>query len=87
MLQAFPCPIIHLHSSGLQILPSILSFAVPPVIEVTLDPSGPSLESLLPTMRDIQLKAPLQVFGTVTQIERVINELEPSGLACLVLES
>jgi hypothetical protein len=86
ILEAFPYPIMHLHSVGLQIIPSILSAAVPVIVEVNIDPAGPPLEKLLPIFRQIQAQAPLEIFGSPEVIRACLEALDPTGLACLILE-
>ena len=86
ILEAFPYPIMHLHSAGLQILPSILNSAVPVIIEVNIDPSGPPIEKLIPLFSQVQDKAPLEIFGSPHVIQVCLEKLDPTGIACLLLE-
>ena len=86
VLMAFEYPLIHLHSAGLQILPSILAMEKLPVIEVHVDPSGPSLETLMPTLKQVQAVAPLQIFGDQDKVLCCLKEL-PYEVAYLILES
>jgi hypothetical protein len=87
VLASFECPIMHLHSEGLQIIDSFLGIENQPVIEVNIDPAGPPLNELIPIFRAIQNKAPLEIFGTVDEIGTCLQELSYDGLACLILES
>lgn len=84
--EEYPYGILHLHSGGLQILPALLEDPCPPVIEINIDPAGPSLDRLLPTFAEIQRHTRLEVLGTQEQIERCIRELPAAGTAYLVLE-
>jgi hypothetical protein len=87
VVQSFACPIMHLHSVGMQIADPFLLMEKRPLIEVNIDPSGPGLERLLKTFESIQAKASLELFGTAEDIEACLRALTPTGLACLVLES
>jgi hypothetical protein len=87
VLTSFECPIMHLHSEGLQIIDSFLGIENQPVIEVNIDPTGPPLNELIPIFKTIQDMAPLEIFGTVDEIHTCLEELSYDGLACLILES
>lgn len=86
VLQAFGYPILHLHSSGLQIIESFLKMEKYPVFEVNIDPSSPDLNRLLTTFKRIKSSAALEVFGSPQEIQVCLEELTPDGLACLILE-
>jgi hypothetical protein len=86
VLEAFPYPMMHFHSAGLQFLPSILLASVPVVIEVNIDPSGPPVEELIPVFRGVQQAAPLELFGSPAVILACLEALAPAGLAGLILE-
>lgn len=83
-LAAYPAPVMHLHSAGLQILPSVLAATPPPVVEINLDPSGPALDDLWPKLRCAQQAAPLEIFGTREQVERCLHEWPDVGVAYLI---
>jgi hypothetical protein len=87
VLLSFECPIMHLHSEGLQIIDSVMGIENQPVIEVNIDPAGPPLSELMPIFKLIQQNAPLEIFGTVDEIRTCLDELAFDGLACLILES
>jgi len=87
VLGSFECPIMHLHSEGLQIIDSFLGMKKQPLIEVNIDPAGPPLSELIPIFKTIQNTAPLEIFGTVDEIRTCLEELSYDGLACLILES
>jgi hypothetical protein len=83
---AYPNSILHLHSGGLQVVPSLLKAACPPVIEINLDPAGPGLDGLLPILSSIQRQTRLEILGTQAEVERCLVELRPERTAYLVLE-
>ena len=87
VLGSFECPIMHLHSEGLQIIDSFMGIENQPLIEVNIDPAGPPLNDLMPIFRTIQNEALLEIFGTVDEIRTCLEELSYEGLACLILES
>lgn len=76
--------IIHLHSGSLHTVDALLEVERPQAIQVTLDPlpSGPPLETMLPTFRKILASKPLIVDGTLseTEVRTVQDELPADGL-------
>jgi hypothetical protein len=96
--RAWPNPIFHLHSAGLQVLDGVLGFldgaddvrdAIGEVgggdraLNVDLDPSGPSLERVLPMLAGVQARGvPLHVLlWDLDRLRAVTEALSPSGLA------
>lgn len=87
VLQAFADPIVHLHSVGVHLAPSLLKSDRVPVIEVNIDPSGPAVQELLPAFQDIQISAPLEIFGSLPDIQSCLDGLSHQGLACLLMKT
>ena len=81
--EAWECQIFHLHSAGLQIVDDVLPFLGGRALNVVIDPAGPSLEALLPTLRHVQeANVPLHLgLGHRDQVEPITRALEPAGLA------
>ena len=52
------------------------------IIEIDIDPSGPSIMKLLPTFKEIQKHNPLLISGEFTkaEIRKLLNTLSPRGL-------
>lgn len=86
VLSAFPYPLIHLHSAGLQILPSVLKAHPTALIEVHIDAGGPPVEALVTRLRHVQEVAPLLIFGDHDPVMACLEQLSPRGLAGLILE-
>jgi hypothetical protein len=84
VMRSFKNPILHLHSVGLHILPSFLIMDQPPIIEVNIDPAGPSIKGLLPVFKQIQAATPLELFGDEAVIQKCIDGLPANALACLI---
>jgi hypothetical protein len=84
ILHSFKNPILHLHSVGLHIVPSFKEMDHPPIIEVNIDPSGPSIEELLPIFKKIQAATPLELFGDKAVIQKCTDGLPANALACLI---
>jgi len=87
VLSAFPYPIIHLHSAGLQPLPSVLKAHPVPLIEVHIDDGGPPVEALVTRLRHVQEVAPLMIFGDRDAVMACLEQLSPRGLAGLILRT
>lgn len=86
VLSAFPYPLIHLHSAGLQPLPSVLKTHPAPLIEVHIDDGGPPVEALVTRLRHVQEVAPLLIFGDRDPVMACLEQLSPRGLAGLILK-
>ncbi len=78
------CSIIHLHSGSLHTVDVLLDVEHPRAIQVSLDPepSGPAVESLVPTFAKILSAKPLIVDGYLTegQIAHLLGALPHGGL-------
>lgn len=73
-------PLLHIHTSELHCLP--LWAEIPGLtIEVTMDPTGVTLEQVLPTLRQLQNKMPLMLqVQNDAEYERALADLSPVGL-------
>ena len=76
---------IHLHSYSLHTVEALLAVERPHALQVSLDPetSAPTLEELLPKLRQILAVKPLIVDGPMTeeQVEFLLGELPHDGLS------
>jgi hypothetical protein len=77
---------LHLHSAALQNLPAVLQLRGLRALELSNDPSGPDLDSLIPAAQAVQAAGlPLQFSNwqrplRAGQIRRLLQELDPAGL-------
>lgn len=81
-IEAFDYTVIHLHSIGLRVVDDLLSLDKLAGIQVLVDPSGPSVEELIPDLAKIQERKPLMVEGEFTEeeVELLLSNLSPRGL-------
>jgi len=83
-IEACPSAIFHLHSPGYHQIDILLGVLNGHALEVNLEPSGPSLEKLLPTFQKVQeRKIPLLLSNDWQQVEELGAVLSPHGLAIL----
>ena len=77
--------LFHLHSAGLHQLDHVLGQLHGRAVNVTIDPSGPSLEELLPILERVQERhVPLHVLVFSREHARLVEQcLQPHGLAIL----
>jgi hypothetical protein len=77
--------LFHLHSGGLHVLEPVLGLLHGQALNITVDPSGPSLDALLPVFRRIQEGGiPLHVLVfSPDDARRLQASLSTSGLAIL----
>jgi len=80
--EAFDYSVIHTHSGCPQLAEWTLQVDGLKAIEVTIDPTGPTLEESIPFWNRILAKKPLIVSGPVTQdqLDMLVSRLTPSGL-------
>lgn len=89
MCTQFPYGFVHRHSAALHNIESLCQLSQQWAVEVTLDPSGPHLEKIIPVLKKVQeSRHPLIVFGIseTETLQRLLNTLLPQGL-CLILQS
>jgi hypothetical protein len=87
--ESFPYGFMHRHSVSQHNIPDLLGLPAGWAIEVTLDPTGPSIEELLPLFRRLQgARRPLILFGVrdAGELRALTESLSPSGL-CLILQT
>lgn len=87
IVASHPFGYIHRHSASAHNLSALLDLAPSWGIEVTVDPTGPSVAELLPFLRQIQdRKRRLIVFGLTgaAEVELLVNGLSPRGLCVTV---
>lgn len=85
---AFPYGYIHRHSVSAHNLTALLDLETPWAIEVSMDPTGPSVSEMLPIFRQIQERGrPLIVFGLEDEadVAELTSNLSPRGLCVIVL--
>jgi hypothetical protein len=81
VVDAFDFHVLHTHSVG-QLSEWALELPHLGAVEVTLDPTGPSLEALIPKLRTIAAVKPLIVLGVLTerQVSLLTSSLPGGGL-------
>jgi hypothetical protein len=87
--QVFPYGYIHRHSVSQHNIPALLEMNRNWAIEITLDPTGPTVGELLPLLRRLQAAGrPLILFGLAQpeQVQEVMAELPARGL-CLIMQT
>jgi hypothetical protein len=80
---AWETAMFHVHSAGLQIIDDVLEWLEGRALNVSLDPSGPPLEAILPILRRVQerrIPLHLETYDRV-QARLLVEGLSPSGLA------
>jgi len=83
--RAWDSAIFHVHSAGLQITNEVLEWLDGRALNITLDPSGPPLDAILPILRGVQeRRIPLHVLtADPAQARLLVEVLSPSGLAIM----
>jgi len=87
--QAFPYGFMHRHSVSQHNLAGLFDLNPTWAIEVTLDPTGPTVAELLPTLQAVQAaRRPLILFGLrdAAAISELRAGLSPRGL-CLIVQA
>jgi hypothetical protein len=81
VVDAFDFHVLHTHSYG-SLAEWGLELPRLGAIEMTIDPTGPSIEALIPRLRAITAKKPLIVLGVLTerQVSLLTSNLPPGGL-------
>ena len=81
LLGAFDHSIRKFHSSSLQVLDDATGLAAVRGVQITVDPTGPTLDDLIPVFRRVQRRLPLLVNCTSQETANTLaNALEPKGL-------
>ena len=77
--------LFHVHSGGLHVLEHVLALLRGQAVNITVDPSGPSLDALIPVFRQVQERGiPLHVLVfSPDDARRLEASLSTSGLAIL----
>jgi hypothetical protein len=87
MSAAFPYGYIHRHSVSRHNMLGLLATNPRWAIEVTMDPTGPRLEEMLPLLQELQkARRPLIIFGLTeeTEVRELVRRLSPKGLCVIV---
>jgi len=87
--ESFQYGFMHRHSVSQHNIPDLLALPAGWAIEVTLDPTGPSIEELLPLFRRLQAaRRPLILFGVrdAGELRALAEGLSSRGL-CLILQT
>lgn len=87
----FEYPMIHLHSAALHVVDDLLEVDPLGCIQVAFDPSGPSIEQLIPIFAKILERKPLLVMGVrsdlrPSDVEQIVSSLPAAGLCLLIIE-
>jgi hypothetical protein len=87
----FEHSMIHLHSAALHVVDDLLDVDPLTAIQVAFDPSGPSLEQLMPVFAKIMERKPLLILGVMGDlapgdIDRIAGSLPAAGLCLLIAE-
>ena len=83
--RASPTEMFHLHSAGLHVLEPVIDSIGDGVLNVTVDPSGPALDRLIPVLAAVQargVRLHLLVFEPA-HVAFLSQTLSPVGLAIL----
>jgi len=89
MAGSVPYPVFHIHSPCVSyVVPELLEVEEVGAIQIRVDPTGPSLEELLPHMRAVQERKPLIVSGdfSAEHIASLTENLEPGWLEVIAGE-
>ncbi len=89
MAAQFPYGFVHRHSASSHNIESLCDLPQQWAVEVTMDPSGPDIEKVLPVLQFVQRSHhPLIVFGINDgeMLQTLLDNLSPEGL-CLILQS
>lgn len=89
MIAPFPYGFVHRHSASLHNLESLQQLPGQWAVEVTLDPSGPPMDRVIPVLKGLQKSQhPLIVFGILETdvLKLLLDRLEPEGL-CLIVQA
>jgi hypothetical protein len=83
LAEGLDCIWFHVHSGALHMAPEIASSGAFGGIQICNDyPAGPDIEEMLPTLQTIQERGCLILRKfTLDQLDRVIGQLSPQGLA------
>jgi hypothetical protein len=87
--RTFPYGFIHRHSVSQQNIAGLLEINPAWAIEVTMDPTGPTVAEMLPLFRQLQARQrPLIIFGLNTEgsVAELVGALSPAGL-CLIVQA
>jgi hypothetical protein len=89
--EGFEYSMIHLHSAALHVVDELLEVGPLAAIQVAFDPSGPSIEQLMPVFARIMERKPLVILGVMGDlapgnIDQIINSLPAEGLCLLIVE-
>ena len=90
--ESFEHCMIHLHSAALHVLDDLLEVDPLAAVQVAFDPSGPSIDQLVPILAKIMQRKPLLILGVMgdlapSDLELVISSLPAEGLCLLTVES
>jgi hypothetical protein len=86
ILGNFDYTIMHLHSTALHLLDDLLALDELTCLQIVIDPTGPSVEELLPIFKKIQACKALVVFGDLDtqEVDFILNKLSPRGLCVYI---
>jgi hypothetical protein len=81
VVDAFDFHVLHTHTYG-HLAEWALDLARLRAIEMTIDPTGPSIDELIPRLRAIVARKPLILLGVLTerQVALLTTSLPPGGL-------
>jgi hypothetical protein len=78
-----PHTIMHIHSSGMHVIDSLISINALGALEIVLEKTGPTLTELMPTLIKIQKDKPLILYREFDKqdLEVIFEYLRPEGLS------
>lgn len=82
-VQACPLGVFHMHSAGFQHIDTVVGILEGHALQISLDPTGPSVKALLPAFGRVQEQGTplLLVANTLEQVQELANNLSLRGLA------
>jgi len=88
--ESFEYSMIHLHSAALHIIDDLLEVDTLTAVQVAFDPSGPSIEQLIPVLAKIMERKPLLFMGVVgdlaqADMDQITDALPAEGLCLLAV--
>lgn len=87
--QTFPYGFVHRHSVSRQNIAGLLAINPNWAIEITMDPTGPSVSEMLPLFRELHARRrPIVIFGLNEEegIAELVNGVSPRGI-CIIVQA
>jgi len=83
VMASSPYTIMHIHSSGVHAIDSLINIEALGAIEIVLDETGLTPLELIPTLLEVQKKKPLILYREFNKsdLEVILEHLQPEGLS------